>query len=504
MNFYEYISESKQQLDISIQAAEKYLTTDSKIKDFLFSEVSVEHKTDGVKLTVIKQANNGNLKDYIFAYKGNILYSTEYNFQPTSKIKKESIGSSQFKLVFEHFDSLSKNSIPVGTELFIEFLMSKPTISSNYSTKHKMVLIGYSASTFKENFGKLITSPSGFFTEKRNEYAKELKIDVPQLLFKGILGSQISFESGIINKNLRAEFDKRKNVIRWDSIDVLNDIKDLFLSIESKYGGNEEGIVIKFKDKILKFQQKYQLDQEARLINKLKYKDNNPAEEAKYWDNVKRVSLELVNSVQPSKKLDDVLAELSLALKRMKLTFSHAVKTETNIKDDIQLNAKTLLIKKMKGNNNVLVIGKFRIFTKEGHYKLIKRALTLYDNVVVCIVTGSDTIETKDFREEMVKKCFPNVQIVHSNNGNILSILNKIDININIIYAGSDRVQSYMEQIRNNVGISVRELQRNESGISASKIISNINDKEFFLKNTPKEIHDMYRKALNYYVTNNV
>jgi hypothetical protein len=67
-----------------------------------------------------------------------------------------------------------------------------------------------------------------------------------------------------------------------------------------------------------------------------------------------------------SRKLDDILFELSLALKRYKLNFTHSVKTELMIKDDIQLNAKTVLIKQMRGNNNALIIGKFRVFTKKG------------------------------------------------------------------------------------------------------------------------------------------
>ena len=494
MNFIQYLNESKEQLDISILAAGKYLTTPDRINDFLSSTVTVEHKTDGVKLTVVKQASNGNIKDYIFAYKGNILYSTEYDYLPTSRVKKESIGASQFKTVFQHFSSLSKNNIPVGTELFIEFLMSKPTLSSNYDTKHKMVLIGSSKSTWEESYGKLKTKPTGFSTANRDQYAKELKIDVPQVLFQGTMGSQITFENGIQNNILKREFTQRKSSMNWSNPELLiDDIREMFLSIESKYGGTEEGVVIKYGTKILKWQQEYQLDKEARAKIKMKYKESDPDAEQNYWDNVKRVSLELANGiVVKSRKLDDILSELSLALKRYKLNFTHSVKTDLMIKDDIQLNAKTVLIKQMRGNNNALIIGKFRVFTKEGHYKLIKRASTLYDNVVVCLVTSADTASTKDLRESMIKKCFPGVQIIHTSNGNILSIINKCPININVVYAGSDRVSGYQQQIKNNIGMSVRELPRTDSDISASKVIAEINDKEFFTKNTPAEIHSLY------------
>ena len=501
MNFYEYLSESKEQLDISIQAADKYLTSKAKIEDLLASTVTIEHKTDGVKLTIIKQANNGNLKDYIFAYKGSILYSTEFDYQPNTKVKKESIGSSQFKTVFEHFDKLGKNSIPVGTELFVEFLMKKPTLSSNYNVNHKMVLIGYSKSTWSESFGKLKTKPTGFDTELRDTYAKQLNIDFPQLLFKGVMGSQITFNRGIQNKVLQSEFDQRKNSMKWSDPELLlDDIRQMFLDVESKYGGKEEGVVIKYNGRILKWQQSYQLDQNARRAIKAKYMEDNPDAEAEYWKKAVAASTEIVNSmVVKSRKLDDLMAELSLAIKRYPLDFEHSKRTDAVVRDDIQHNAKLMLIKKMRGNNNALILGKFRVFTKEGHYKLIKRAATLYDNVVICIVTSADTQDTVKLREKMVRKCFPNAEIIHHNSGNLLSILNKSPINVNVVYAGSDRVAAYQQQLRTVLGTSVRELPRNDSDISASKVIAEINNKEFFEKNTPKEIHSMYNEIKKAY-----
>ena len=501
MNFHEYLNEGKDQLDISIQAAGKWLNTTKKIEDFLSSEVTIEHKTDGVKLTVIKQSNKGNLEDYIFSYKGNVLYNSEYDYQPNTKIKKESIGASQFKTVFKHFEKLGKNSIPVGTELFIEFLMKKPTLSSNYNLKHKMVLIGYSKSSWTEKFGKLKTNNSGMKIDKRDQFAKELKIDVPQFLFHGTMISPLTFESGIKNKLLKKEFDQRNNSMNWNNTELLiDDIRDLFLAIESKYGGREEGVVIKYDGRILKWQQEYQLDKESRAAIKQKYRFDDPLEETKYWNSVKGLALELSNGITvKSRKLNDILAELSQTIKRTKIDFEHPKKTEAIIKDDIQLNAKMLLIKQMRGNNNALIIGKFRVLTKEGHAKLIKRANTLYDNVVVCIVTSGDNKETKELRTKMMQKTFPDVEIIHNTNGNLIRILNKSSININVVYAGSDRVSGYKQQLKNNVGVSVKELPRTDDDISASKVIDNINNKEFFMKNTPKEIHSMYDEIRKQY-----
>lgn len=494
MNFRKFLDESKQQLDISIQAAGKWLTSNKKIEELLSSTVEIEHKTDGVKLTVIKQANNGNLKDWIFAYKGNVLYSTEYDYQPYTKVKKEAIGASQFRAVFQHFNKLKATSIPIGTELFIEFLMQKPTLSSNYSTKHKMVLIGYCKSKYTEKFGKLKTQPSGMLTEKRNKFSKELKIDVPQLLFKGVMETEKSFSKGIQNKILQKEFTARKQSMSWDMPELLlDDIREMFLSIESKYGGKEEGVVIKYNGRILKWQQSYQLDQEARAQIKMKYRDDDPVKETIYWNNVKRIALDISNNfVVKSRKLPDLLKELSLVIKKTKIDFKHDKKPLSVIKDDIQLNVKQLIIKKMRGNNNALVIGKFRILTKQGHVKLFKRAQTIYDELVICIISNKDTLKTKDLREKMIRKVAPKAHIIHARTANIISIINKSPVNINAIYAGSDRVQAYRNQTKNMMGMDVKELPRTNDDISASKVIENINDEDFFNKHTPKEVHSLY------------
>ena len=79
--FKKFITEAKGQLDISILTAAKYLSNDSKKEAFLSSQVTVEHKTDGVKLTLVKQANTGIAEqDWIVAYKGNIIFSDEFAF----------------------------------------------------------------------------------------------------------------------------------------------------------------------------------------------------------------------------------------------------------------------------------------------------------------------------------------------------------------------------------------------------------------------------------------
>lgn len=69
--FKEFLIESKKEsfLDIHIKEADKVLTTDKKIEEFLLGgPYRIEEKTDGVKLTIIR-----NDRDYVDDYKENRL-----------------------------------------------------------------------------------------------------------------------------------------------------------------------------------------------------------------------------------------------------------------------------------------------------------------------------------------------------------------------------------------------------------------------------------------------
>ena len=492
--FKRYLLEGKGQLDISIQNAKKFLTNDAKKDEFLNSEVTVEHKTDGVKVTIVKQSNTGLAEqDYIVAYKGDIIYPNEFTFLPKTKIKTKSIGNSQFAFVWDHLRKLRKNSIPVGTELFVEFLMNKPTLSSNYKKKHGMVLIGYSKSTWKEKNGRLITKPSGFFTEKRNEYAREMRLDVPAVLFKGVLGNRKSFAQGIQDDELKKIY--RGVNINWDSKeDIIEKISQMFLDVESKYGGKEEGVVVKFNDRIIKFQQPYQTDQIAR--NKIKDMYRGDVE---YEDNYYREVNKFIDSFQKGIDKSDfaeAIVSFNKKLKNAKIPIKHIKKTEEQIKDDIALTFRMRLSKDVA--SGALILGKFRILTI-AHYNMIKEAIAKFDTVTVNIVSSKETKGTKELRNEIMKHCFPEVEILNSSTGNIFTIMRKSQNEITTIIAGSDRVEGYEKMLKKNYGMSVYEVPRIDEDISASKIIANLEDYEYFKKNTPKCVWKFYEDYLRVY-----
>ena len=497
-------SVSGDRLDISILAANKFLNSSKKLEWFFNTPVEIEAKTDGVKVTALKIADSGDLSDWIIAYKGHILYSEEFNYNSDDNIKKSSIGSSQFKIVLDHFKSLGKTSIPVGTELQLEYLMRKPTLSSNYERPHGIVLIGYSKSTYTAEFGILKTKNSGMKTEKRDIYAKELKLNVPLKIFDGVMSSKEEFERGILAKDLKIAFSKFKEFFDFsDYTDTYNRLSSLLLGIPSVFGGKEEGVVLKFSDgKILKIQQDYQLDQVKRAEIKNKWKESDESSENQYWENVKGSAYDIFYKIDKKKSLSDMLSQMSSLLKRYELNYTHSKKNETIIKDDIELNVKTLILKSLKGNNGCLVLGKFRVLTK-AHFNLIKLATKEFDKVLVCLVSSKDTAKTEDLRLRMLEvalKQFGNkVQIVKSSNGNLLRIISNSDFNINAVYAGSDRVSDYEKQLKNVLGMKVKELVRTDEDISATKVIANINNEKYFKQNTPKEIHFLYSDIMKEY-----
>jgi len=496
-SFKQYISEGKGQLDIAIQSGKKYLSSDAKKEKFLNTPVVVEHKTDGVKLTLIKKDNTGIAEqDWIVSYKGNIIYSDEHTFISKATLKKNSINNGQFTFVWDHLQKLRKVSIPVGTELFIEFLMNKPTLSSNYTKKHGMVLIGYSKSTWKEKQGNLITKPTGFETAKRNEYAKELKVDVPALLFKGVLGNKNDFVKGIKDDNLKSLY--RSSDINWDSEEaIIAGISQMFLDVESKYGGKEEGVVIKYDNVIIKFQQEYQVDPEARAAIKNKYR-GDMAYEDDYWKKV-NLSVDVIIEDIDEVELQKALKEVAKTLKSYKVPFTHIKKTNDQILEDIQLTARMVLIKQMPGNQGALFLGKMRIMTK-AHWQIIKDSTTKYDSTTVALISSKDTKGTKELRNDVLETCFgSDIEIINASSGNLFTLMNKSQNNINYILAGSDRVDAYEKMLEKNRGMKVVETKRVDDDISASKVIANLDDYKYFKANTPKCVWPFYDKYVEAY-----
>ena len=487
-------------LDISIKAAAKVLTNDKAIKEFLTSPVEVEAKLDGLKITVVKMANNGTIDDWVIAYKNAIIYSGEFDYASDETIKKTSIGSSQFKVVLDHFAKIGKNSVPVGTELFVEFLMRKPTVSSNYKKPHGMVLIAHSPTKYTIKNAMLKTKPKGFFIDKRDQYAKSLSLNTPLLMFKGVLGTEATFNKGILHKELQSEFNAYKDSIEWeDNASIVSGVSKIFLAVESVFGGKEEGVVIKYNGKIIKFQQEYQLDNVARAKIKMRFKEDDVEAETSYWASVRGAAEEYLMSNPVGVDLGSYMREAAKHFKKYSPSFSHSKKDTSIIIDDLVLSVKMIATRRLDGNNGALMLGKYRVMTT-AHYDIIAEGIRKYDSMTVALITSKDTKDSKALRRKMLETAFGNkIEIVESTSGNLITLMNKSDNNINVIMAGSDRVDSYNTQLARMPDVSVDETPRTDDDISASKVIEKIDDDKYFKANTPKEIHSMYVEIREFY-----
>lgn len=482
-------------LDISILAASKYLTSEKRKEEFLYSHCVVTQKVDGIKVTLIKISDTGdNLKDFIVSYKNNIIYPTEYEYASTQKIKQNSINNSQFKIFFEHLKKYDLSQIPKGIEFSIEFACKKPTLSSNY-TKHGFILLAYCKSTYKISGGKIRFNSGERQEAKREQFAKIFRFGTPVLLFDGILAN---FERGIKHKDVRAAYSKIANTMDVKNMDAyIGKITDIFLSIDSLWGGKEEGCVLEYDSGLkLKIQQSYQVDQEARNKIKMRYKNDDPEKENQYWKDIRAAALNLISTMgQPTEKNMGITLEvLGKKLKYFKHGITHSKKSDLQILDDIQTTAKDVLIRRMKGNNGALFLGKFRILTT-AHYGIIEYGIKNFDTLTVCLVSNKETKAYDHLRLKMLQLCFGNkIEVIQHSSGHIFSIIQKSQNNINSILCGSDRVQDYMNQVRSNPDINVIETPRTSEDISATKVIDNLDNYAYFCMKTPPQIRELYKE----------
>lgn len=486
-------------LDISIpQVTAKFRTAET-LLGFMKTPCKIEAKTDGVKLTLVKLDNTGTLDDWIVAYKGSIFYRGEFDYQSLEG-KDVTIGNSQFDKVFDHLEKLNASDysgIPNNTEIFCEFLVSKNTVMSEYTKTGTMILLGYGKANPQVRFGKIHTGSEIFETAKNTEYAKALKIITPPVLFNGSLFPTDSLIKGIQNKVLKSNIESRRmslKTLETDPLAYFNTLVQAFLDVESEFGGKEEGIVIHQGGNLYKAQQEFQLDKEARYAKKMRYKEDSAEAENAYWGDVVGVAKQIADSIH-TQDIKRGLKEIADKIKALNFEGAHSKKNTATVMDDIQTNARNFYLKNLKGNNGSLVLGKFRILTN-GHVKMIEKAAVESDEVVIGLVTGSKTEASAELRLRALKAAFPQHKIIELKTGNINTALKKADININHIYAGSDRVEDYMKQLSFANGIDVREIERTGADISATKVVTNLKNFNFFKNNTPKAVHHLYDEYL--------
>jgi predicted ABC-type ATPase/phosphopantetheine adenylyltransferase len=475
-------------LDISILNIDK---AQKRILSLIDVPVTVTEKSDGVKITVVRNSKDfsSDWKDnWIVAYKGSVIHPEDFvgmDSQAERQTFSSSIGITQFKKIFNVLEEAQKTgsnkNIPKNTELFFEFLMRKPTLTRTYNTYHELILIASSPTSYKESFGRLTTAPTTFETKTRNEYADALNVQIPNVLFKGKLNE-------LVNSVVPEE--------------IIKQLKDKFLSLESSFGGKMEGVVLEFENgTFIKILQEDQHDKQTRSKIKDLYAPKDPE---KYYSEIRKIANSALESIKPIKDIKTSLSNLSKWIFNNSSTmplFSDLDpnKTEINAKDDVFLTAKMLLLRKLPGNNNALFLGRFSPLTK-AHYKIIDQAIKQYDHVTVNIVKAKQDERNPfpiELQKTMLQLCFGNkIEVTVSETGNLVRVLQKPSKTINVVLAGTDRSNNYKDQLKVNApDVTVVEIPRVDeiSGTVVRDSLKN-NDVSLFKQNTPQEIWSMYEE----------
>ena len=309
----------KEMLDISIENADKIKNKDTFLKD----EYSVEEKFDGTKLSVWRNDEDWNAdytKNWVVAFKNQILYSEEFESTNRDSTKKHSVGISQYAFVHDHLKKVhtKAKSIPKGTEFFIEFIQNKLTTTRDYKNKHGLYLIAHSPASGEMEGGMLKTKPSGFFQDKVDAYSKALGLNLPPVVFEGKLDSIASISKGIKNPKLKKAWEDNKDGYATDPYTA---VKQTFLEFESVLGGKTEGVVLHSQSggKMYKFLQADQHDKNVRFAKKVTYLADADTEK-QYWELIKKTN-------------DETLKGMNYDFK--KLSYQHILKTFSGIVNGI-------------------------------------------------------------------------------------------------------------------------------------------------------------------------
>jgi len=488
-------------LDVSIPNIDKVLKDESQIIFFLDKQIKVYEKFDGTKLTLLRNEQpflNDYRNNWIVSYKGNVLYPQSFKHVNRKDIKKESIGISQYALIFDHLHQIHQNTkdIPPNTEFFVEFIMNKPTITRDYKHKHQFFLIGYApVLDYKINNGKIEINSDKLVMDKREEYAEILNINVPPLLLDGNLNN---FKNSVRSKKLHSIYRRHKKLLKTQDVkQKLNIFKTIFTEVPSILGGKVEGVVIEYDDMMLKILQQDQHDPIVRAEKKQRYRMED-RRETSYYEAIKDAALQKIDLLGKISSVSQAMQYLGdLIYNDKHINIQHDKKGLLNIKDDIFLTAKQMVVKYLPGNNWALIQGRFQPLTK-AHVEMINYGLGKYDGVIVVIITGDETDKSKnpfDFetRKLMVETVFRHrkYEVVESKSGFIPTVINKIDKNINAVIAGSDRVLDYRKQLEKMSDVVVDEIERTEDDISASKVRQALvnNNLEQFKQNMPFELY---------------
>lgn len=356
-------------LDLSIKELRKVLTTEVKKKAFLSQNIEITEKYDGIKLTLIRNRepfdSSNYSKNWIVAYKGNILTFADFvglSSKREREVLEESIGISQFCLVLGHVALYHKEcqKFPCGTELFVEFIQNKPTITRDYTSFHDLFLIDAAKSDFAVLGQRLYSVPSRRLDPK--PFASMLNLKTPTVLFDGPAKT----------------FESVENIVQK------------FSNFSSSLGGQAEGIVIKTESgDIYKVVASDQYDKSVRRAKKQRFVESEE-DERFYWKRVYDQADELVKNVAHYTDFSEALADLSRVVYNLddsEIYARNSKKTRIVRQDDLFLTTK-IRLETMWDIQDSKSVGVFPMAGKpvhSGHWKMIESACAENERVYLLV-----------------------------------------------------------------------------------------------------------------------
>ena len=394
----------------------------------------IVEKIDGTKLTLLRRNNpfdpNDYTKNWYIAYKGNIIYPGEARGLAAREedVRASSSGTAQYSLVHSHLARVHPNtqSIPPGTEFFLEFVQRKPTISREYPQKHGIFLTLYGTSRYKATGTHLVTNITPENGQPRlEEYARALGVNMYPTLFEGSLASLGGLRDGIRNRVIQNRytkmFDRLRDAYDDKSVDrplkIVDAIYDMFsdyqttlstdadISPEGEYPAAEGSVFSSSATqalyKALRFDQH---DVEHRQAIKQKFRAGTREEEQTYWDGIIAIAREIASEHAPGQRRNVPEAELNQVFEdiHQECYFDSAIsnrlgalthpKSLIQRQEDLFLTTKTNVMKRLEiGTQNGISIGIFVVAGKpvhEGHWQMIGRAARECDEALIITSTS--------------------------------------------------------------------------------------------------------------------
>lgn len=492
-------------LDIQLKSLQKFLTT-----PFI-----IEEKFNGTKLNVIRNLEPYDKKassfenNWIVTYKGNILFPFEFKNIDTIKIKNESYGISQYKLIHAILNETYRDleNIVPGTEFFIEFLMNKPTITTKFSnTNHNFILLGNSNIISLDIKNGKVTTILNEFIHDPNEFnnkhfSLETGIQIPQCIFKGPLFLSNGFNvNGCITKDLKQKVSDSKFLTKLN--DAYNELSQNGPWMTATVGKKEQKIpvvmallhelfttyatTLNTKNKIegsvlikgsinsdirYKFVNEDQYIEEVRNKTKEEYLGNK-TEQTKFFAKIKERAIEIFDSLlidHSTSSSERLLEKASQLIFDMDLSdIHHSKKTNFNKQEDLYTAIRPMILNHVvssvgdkpilwdlyKDNNFGFVVGKFRLPTN-AHFDLFKYAASNTNGLIIAIVTNDKQFGlTFEQRKQVINDALLKInrtkkfRIIEVSSASLTKILTPYKNIVSTLFCGEDRKLDYTQQLK--------------------------------------------------------